>query len=162
MLAFLNLHRQTRYKLFTALSLMAVIISYFMQYSMDYSPCLLCLLQRYVLIFLTMMMASLSCLNRPSPYKLGVQIVGFFTALAGVTVAARQVFLQYTLDGSQMQCIPNLHFMLEQFGLLETLKSISFACAAIDVKILGLTVGVWSLLYFVLVTVYVFLLPAKK
>jgi disulfide bond formation protein DsbB len=72
-------------------------------------------------------------------------------ALGGAAVAARQAWLQHLPADKVPQCGPDLFFMLENFPLSRTLKTLvsgTGECAAVDWTFLGLSIAEWSLAWF--------------
>ena len=73
-------------------------------------------------------------------------------ALGGAATAGRQVWLQHLPADKVPQCGPDLLFMMENFPLSRTLKTLvsgTGECAAVDWTFLRLSIAEWSLLWFV-------------
>ena len=71
-------------------------------------------------------------------------------AAGGFAVAARQVWLQHLPPDRVPQCGPDLYFMLENFPLSRTLKTLvsgTGECAVVDWT-LGFSIAEWSLGWF--------------
>lgn len=129
--------------------IIALLGSAYFQYVEGLEPCPLCLLQRWVLIIITLFL-FVSLLHRQyfKPYAI---IVMFFSTL-GAMVAGRQVWLQHLPEAEQPLCGPGLSFLLENFPLTEALSYVfegSGECAIVDWTFLGQSLAVWSLFIFI-------------
>jgi protein dithiol:quinone oxidoreductase len=101
------------------------------------------------------------------PRHTGIAVYGVLGALlagGGAAIAARQVWLQGLPPDKVPQCGPDLFFMLENLPLSRTLEKLvqgSGECAAVDWKFLGLSIAGWSLVWFVILAVYLLWLAAR-
>jgi disulfide bond formation protein DsbB len=100
----------------------------------------------------------LAALHRPG--RVGTVIYALGAAafsLGGAAVAGRQVWLQHLPPDKVPQCGPDLFFMMENFPLARTLKTLvsgTGECAAVDWTFLRLSIAEWSLLWFAAFFVY--------
>ena len=124
---------------------------FYLQYGQGLQPCPLCLVQRG--FFMAVMAVCLvAALHRPG--RLGTVIYALAAAafsLGGAAVAGRQVWLQHLPPDKVPQCGPDLFFMMENFPLARTLKTLvsgTGECAAVDWTFLRLSIAEWSLLWF--------------
>ena len=72
-------------------------------------------------------------------------------ALGGIATAGRQLWLQSLPADKVPQCGPDLFFMIENFPLSRTLKTLvagTGECAVVDWTFLGLSIAEWSLCCF--------------
>jgi disulfide bond formation protein DsbB len=128
----------------------------FAQYHMGLDPCPLCILQRVV--FMVMGLVFLvGGLHAPRGngrwvYALLVAV----TALVGVGIASRHLWIQSLPPGEVPSCGAPLGYLLStrdaHGGLLGVLRMVltgSGECAKVE-KILGLPIPLWSLIWFVL------------
>ena len=137
---------------------------YFLQFRQGLEPCPLCLVQRgfYYAVGATCLLAVLH-----GPRGGGIAVYGILAALfasGGAATAGRQVWLQHLPPDRVPQCGPDLFFMLENLPLARTLEKLiqgSGECAAVDWKFLGLSIAGWSLVWFVLMAVFVLALSAR-
>ncbi|THF64065.1 disulfide bond formation protein B [Pseudothauera nasutitermitis] len=137
----------------------------YLQHAVGLEPCPMCIMQRYALA-LVGIVALIGALHGPG-FGAARVYAGLVTllALAGGGVAARQSWMQ--LNPPEFpECGPGLEFMLESFGLAETLPMIfrgAGDCSAVDWTFLGLSIANWSLLNFALIAVAgLFLLFRKQ
>ena len=137
---------------------------YYLQYGQGLEPCPLCLVQRGF-FYLIMGIFVLGAIHAPKGW--GKAIYGGVAALfaaAGAGSAGRQVWLQHLPPDKVPQCGPDLYFMLENFPLARTLKTLvsgTGECAVVDWTFLGLSIAEWSLLWFVALLVYAIWLAAR-
>jgi disulfide bond formation protein DsbB len=129
----------------------------YLQYARGLEPCPLCLVQRG--FFVTVMtVCLLAAVHRPG--RLGTAAYGVLAALfalGGAAVAGRQVWLQHLPPDKVPQCGPDLFFMVENFPLSRTLKTLfsgTGECAAVDWTFLRLSIAEWSLVCFAALFVY--------
>jgi disulfide bond formation protein DsbB len=130
---------------------------FFLQYGEGLEPCPLCLVQRGFFIAV-MAVCLVAALHRPRRRGTVVyaSLAGLF-ALGGAAVAARQVWLQHLPPDKVPQCGPDLYFMMENFPLSRTLRTLfsgTGECAAVDWTFLRLSIAEWSLLWFAALFLY--------
>jgi protein dithiol:quinone oxidoreductase len=124
---------------------------FYLQYGKGLEPCPLCLVQRGFFMAL-MAVCVIAALHRPRRRGMLVygSVAGLF-ALGGAAVAARQVWLQHLPPDKVPQCGPDLFFMMENFPLSRTLRTLvsgTGECAAVDWTFLRLSIAEWSLAWF--------------
>ena len=137
---------------------------YYLQHLQGLEPCPLCLVQRgfFYAVAVVCLVAALH-----GPRHIGITLYGVLGALfaaGGAATAARQVWLQSLPPDKVPQCGPDLFFMLENLPLsraLEKLVQGSGECAAVDWKFLGLSIAGWSLVWFVILAVYLLWLAVR-
>jgi disulfide bond formation protein DsbB len=125
---------------------------YYLQYVRGLDPCPLCLVQRgfFYLVMGTLIVAAIHAPRGRGKTLYGA-VAGLFAA-GGVTAAGRQVWLQHLPPERVPQCGPDLYFMLENFPLSRTLRTLvsgTGECAVVDWSFLGLSIAEWSLGWFV-------------
>jgi protein dithiol:quinone oxidoreductase len=124
---------------------------FYLQYGKGLEPCPLCLVQRG---FFMAVMAVCIVAAVHGPRRRGTVVYGLLAALfalGGAAVAARQVWLQHLPPDQVPQCGPDLYFMMENFPLSRTLRTLisgTGECAAVDWTFLALSIAEWSLLWF--------------
>lgn len=125
---------------------------YYLQYVQGLDPCPLCLVQRgfFYAVLVVLAVAALH-----APVGIGKSVYGSLAALfaaGGIAAAGRQVWLQHLPPERTPECGPDLYFMLENFPLSRTLKTLvsgTGECAAVDWTFLGLSIAEWSAAWFV-------------
>jgi len=125
---------------------------YYLQYVEGLDPCPLCLLQRGF-FYAVMIILAAGALHGPKGKGQAVYGSGAaLFALGGAAAAGRQVWLQHLPPDKVPQCGPDLYFMLENFPLSRTLKTLisgTGECAVVDWTFLGLSIAEWSAAWFV-------------
>ncbi len=139
--------------------------AYYLQFARHLEPCPLCIFQRLFYLGAGLVFLAAAIHN---PAKAGRVVYGLLCAmfsLGGAGVAARQVWLQHLPPDQVPECGPGLNYMLDSFPLNKTLKMVlegSGECAKVDWRFLGFSIAEWSLLIFILLAVFSFLLMRKK
>ncbi|MCP5162111.1 MAG: disulfide bond formation protein B [Hahellaceae bacterium] len=129
-----------------------LITAYFMQLVMGLEPCPLCMMQRLAVALVGVVALVGALLN---PRALGVRIIGAVTllsAIAGMALSSRQLWLQHLPADKVPECGPGLEYMLEVFPLLEVIQIAirgTGDCAEVQWTFLGLSIPGWTLLAFI-------------
>jgi disulfide bond formation protein DsbB len=153
---------------FSAAALVCALLlgyGFFLQYYQGLEPCPLCLVQRGF-FFALLAICVVAALH--GPRRRGTiayaSLAGLF-ALGGAAVAGRQVWLQHLPPDKVPQCGPDLFFMMENFPLSRTLKTLfsgTGECAAVDWTFLGLSIAEWSLVWFAALFLYSLWLALRR
>jgi disulfide bond formation protein DsbB len=130
---------------------------FYLQYGKGLEPCPLCLVQRgfFIAVMAVCIVAALHGPRRRGTVVYAT-LAGLF-ALGGAAVAARQVWLQHLPPDKVPQCGPDLYFMIENFPLSRTLRTLisgTGECAAVDWTFLRLSIAEWSLVWFVVLLLF--------
>jgi protein dithiol:quinone oxidoreductase len=131
---------------------------FFLQYVKGLEPCPLCILQRLMLActgILFLIAAIHHPLRRWAAHVYGALIAA--SALTGLGIAIRHVWIQHTPESLRPACGPGLDFLLNTFGPLESLKRIlhgSGECGMVDWTFLTLSIPEWTLIAFTVFAVY--------
>jgi disulfide bond formation protein DsbB len=121
----------------------------FAQHGLGLEPCPLCVFQRVAVIATGAVFLVAAAHN---PGRVGRIFYGALigaTALVGVGVAGRHVWLQTLPPDKVPACGPGLDFMLNAFPFMEVLEIVlsgSGECAEISWSFLGLSMPVWVLI----------------
>lgn len=111
------------------------------------APCPLCVLQRLVLTMIAI------CLTLLIFYEhLLLHTLSLLSAVLGIILAGRQVWLQYYATAIEHGCGAGLLQLMRKYPILDFIKIIfrgQSECASIDYTILGLSLAVWSLISFI-------------
>jgi disulfide bond formation protein DsbB len=137
---------------------------YYLQHIQGLEPCPLCLVQRgcFYAVALVCLVATVH-----GPRHIGITLYALLAALCaacGAATASRQVWLQHLPKDKVPQCGPDLFFMLENLPLSRTLEKLvqgSGECASVDWTFLGLSIAGWSLVWFVVLAVYLVWLATR-
>ena len=124
---------------------------YYLQYVEYLDPCPLCITQRlfYMLIGTVSLIAILS--YRFPRVQRWLALLISLSAIGGITTAGRQVWLQHLPKDQVPECGPGLQYWLENEPLFRTLSLLFKGdgnCAEVQWRFLGLSIGEWSLGWF--------------
>jgi len=134
----------------------AALIGYalYAQYGMGLEPCPLCILQR-VAVIVAGVLFLLAFLHNPADR--GARVYGVLidiTALAGIAVAARQMWIIAQPPGAVAECGASLDYMMAVLPWHEVLAKVltgSGECAKVDWQFLGLNMPTWVLMALVVI-----------
>lgn len=132
--------------------------AYYLQFVKGLEPCPLCILQR-LCMFATGIAFLVAALHHPVRRWAAHLYGGVICALAltGLSVAIRHVWLQHTPESQRPACGPGLEFLYNTFGPLGSLQRIlrgSGECGAVDWTFLGYSIPEWTLVWFIVLSVY--------
>jgi len=136
----------------------------YLQYVLHYEPCPLCMIQRFIFIAMLVLFALATLHN---PKRLGTKIYAALitlTALSGVGVASRHIWIQHLPKDEVPACGPGLDYMLENFPMAEVLKELmhgSGECAAKGWTFLTLNIPEWSLIWYLLLATWVVMIAVR-
>jgi disulfide bond formation protein DsbB len=126
----------------------------FAQYGLGLEPCPLCILQRVAVISVGILFLLAFAHN---PGDRGARVYGVLidlAAIAGILVAARQIWIINQPPGSVAECGASLDYMMAVLPLHEVLGKVlsgSGECAKVDWTFLGLYMPTWVLISLVVV-----------
>lgn len=120
-----------------------------------FTPCPLCILQRYTLILLGVifLLASIFALRKLSIYFFS--FLATIVSLLGIGLSGRQVWLQHS-PNLQESCGASLQYMLQVFPIKRVLQEVFAGSAECTVKgweFLSLSLAEWSLICFSLLLI---------
>ena len=117
---------------------------YYFQYAKGIHPCPLCIMQR--IAFYGIGLSSLLGLLFSARSQYGHAFITLFSSF-GIVMAGRQLYLQHLPAGQAPACAPSFNFMLKNFPLHQTLKTLFYGsgdCAIVHWQFLGLSMAGWS------------------
>ena len=145
------------YRLVSGLLVLASIIgmsfALYLEHVQGLNPCPLCVFQRVGLIAMGLI-ALIAFLHHPKSvlFKRFYALLESLAMLWSAGVAVRHVWLQ-TLPPSEVpSCGPGLNYLIDALPLKMVLQQVlsgSGECAEIDWTLLGLSLPIWSLAFFV-------------
>lgn len=144
------------YRLVSGLLFLASVVgmafALYLEHVQGLNPCPLCVFQRIGLIVLGVV-SLLAFLHHPQSHigKRIYSVLGSIGVVWSLGVAARHVWLQNLPADQVPSCGPGLDYLIEALPLknvLEQVLSGSGECAVIDWSFLGMSLSVWSLLFF--------------
>lgn len=126
-------------------------IALYLQLAWNLIPCLLCMIQRFIILLLGLLFLMGSMFHRRLWLKIHAMVI-FSVSFLGILVSGRQVWLQYFYRGEHVSCSPSLSYMLEHMPFNETLKHLfegNSDCGLIEWSWLDLSIPAWTLIFFV-------------
>lgn len=142
-----------------------MVAAIFFQYVMHLEPCPLCIVQRWFVIAVGLVLLA-GALHNPRVW--GQRVYGALTVLfasLGAAVAARHVWIQNLPPDRQPGCGADLDTMLQSFPLLKTLTLVwagTNDCATVTWRFFGLSMPAWTFLFFAGFVVLGFVLLFSK
>ena len=130
----------------------------YMQLKMGLEPCPLCIFQRIAfaalgLVFLLGALHGLSSRGGRALYG----VLAFVAAAVGAGIAGRHVYVQLLPKDLGSSCGPPLGFLSETMGPFEVFRTVLTGtgdCGNIDWTFLGLSMPMWSLVWFALLAAW--------
>jgi disulfide bond formation protein DsbB len=123
-----------------------------LQHYQGLEPCPLCVFQRVAVIGVGVM-ALIAAVHGPQAWGQRVYAgVMALSAVAGVVVAGRHVWLQHLPADQVPSCGPGLDFWIAALPWQQVVQQVfqgSGECAKVDWTLLGLSLPMWTLMLFV-------------
>ena len=143
-----------------------VLVASYVEPFASMNPCPMCMMQRAIYL-VTAGFALLTLISlRHRILTTIFSILGLLSAITGIAVAARQVWLQHLPKDEVPACGPPLEYMIEVFPIMEVLQSMLMGtgdCAEVQWQWLGLSIPAWSILAFTgLALAHVMIVVKKK
>ena len=137
----------------------------YLQYGLREDPCPLCMIQRviFILIGVICFIAAIHNAGRIGTWVYSTLIA--LTALGGVGVASRHIWLQHLPKDQVPACGPGLDFMLKNFPMAEVWQELmhgSGECATKGWTFLGLGLPELALTWYVILGLLAIFIAVKK
>ena len=133
-------------------ALVAMLVALYLQHYQGLEPCPLCVFQRVAVIGVGVM-ALIAAVHGPQAWGQRVYAgVMALSAVAGVVVAGRHVWLQHLPADQVPSCGPGLDFWIAALPWQQVVQQVfqgSGECAKVDWTLLGLSLPMWTLMLFV-------------
>lgn len=137
----------------------------YLQYGLREDPCPLCMIQRAVFIAIGVLFFIAAIHNAG---RIGSRVYSSLialTALGGVGVASRHIWLQHLPKDQVPACGPGLDFMLQHFPMAEVWQELmhgSGECATKGWTFLGLGLPELALIWYVILGLLAIFIAVKK
>lgn len=134
-----------------ATSVLLVLVASYVEPFASMNPCPMCMMQRAIYLCVGGFALLALLATKHAVAKNIFTSLGLLTSIAGISVAARQVWLQHLPADEVPACGPPLEYMIEVFPLIEVLQSMLMGtgdCAEIQWQFLGLSIPAWSIVAF--------------
>jgi len=130
----------------------------FTQLKMGLEPCPLCIYQRIAFAALGIVFL-LGALHGPLARgaRASYGVLGLVATAVGAGIAGRHVYVQMLPKDMGSSCGPPLSFLSQTMGPLEVFRTVLTGtgdCGNIDWQFLGLSMPMWSLVWFVLLALW--------
>ena len=137
----------------------------YLQYVLRQEPCPLCMVQRVIFIVIGVLffVAALHNAKQVGAKVYSVSIA--LTALGGVAVAARHIWIQHLPADQVPACGPGLDYMLQHFPMAEVWQELmhgSGECAEKGWTFLTLGIPEWSLLCYIALGAWALLIALRR
>jgi disulfide bond formation protein DsbB len=127
------------------------------QYGLGFEPCPLCIFQR-IAVIATGIVFLLAALHHPrSSGALVYGVLAIITALVGVAIAGRHVWIQAQPPGTVAACGATLDYMLDILPVMTVITKVlsgSGECAEINWTLFGLSMPWWVMFSFIALAVW--------
>lgn len=151
-LSYSTVSARVAYAAIAVISFGLIGVGMILQHVVGLQPCPLCIFQRIAYLAVGLL-AALAAFLAPAASARWVGVLVLASALTGLGIAARHVWLQ--MNPESLSCGPGLQIMLENFPLTQVLPKV-FAgggdCAEAGWVFLGLSIAGWSLVWFALLS----------
>jgi disulfide bond formation protein DsbB len=137
----------------------------YLQYGLREDPCPLCMIQRVIFIAIgaIFFIAAIHNAGRIGRWVYSTLIA--LTALGGVGVASRHIWLQHLPKDQVPACGPGLDFMLKNFPMAEVWQELmhgSGECATKGWTFLSLGLPEWALIWYVVLGLLAIFIAVKR
>lgn len=137
----------------------------YLQYVLRLQPCPLCMIQRFIFITIGALFLIAALHNAKQTGAKIYSVLIALTALWGVVVASRHIWIQHLPKDQVPGCGPGLDFMLKNFPISDVWQELvhgSGDCAEKGWTFLTLGIPEWSLVWYVLLAIFAVLVGWKK
>lgn len=136
---------------FLITSLLLGIIFYLQNYD-GFVPCPLCILQRFILFLLGIICLIGSVLSFKKIGRIFLSLLTSITALIGVLLSGRQVWLQHLPLDKNADCGVSLEYLMNALPFDQVIAKVLHGTAECSQKgweLLGFSLAEWSLFFFI-------------
>ena len=119
----------------------------YMQYVKGIEPCLLCMVQRILIMFLGLVFLAACLTARQRTARQVYNGIALVLSVLGLASAIRQVWLQHLPPSAHSYCVPGFGFLIKTAAWKTLLKYSIIGtpeCSHIQWTFLGLSIAQWS------------------
>lgn len=130
-----------------------MVVAAYLQYIRDIQPCLLCMVQRVIVIALAIVFLIASLHRHNNASKRGYNTVNIMLIILGLLSSLRQVWLQHLPPSTQSYCVPGYSFLIKTAAWKTLVKYLLVGtpeCSHIEWTLMGLSAAEWSVVFFAL------------
>ena len=150
-------------KIYFALSILCaalLLTALYLEYVDGIEPCMLCMLQRVLLVMIGIVSLFASLRKYGNVAKNIYNLLIITLSSFGLLSAIRQIWLQHQPISNRGFCVPGYHFLLETAAWKSLLKYLLIGtpeCSRVTWVWLGLSLAEWSAIFFLVLLVMAFL-----
>lgn len=126
--------------------------SVYLQMFDGFAPCPLCTLQRLTFLLLGFWFLFGIFLHAKRWGRIFINVLSILTAIIGIMLAGRQIWLQHTIPTNSNECIASLQYMLEVLPLNQVIQKVLLEggaeCTKRGWEFLHLNMAEWALIWF--------------
>ena len=134
----------------------------YLQHYKGYEPCPMCIFQR-VAIMISGLFFLIGAIHGPRGWGRWVYAgLADLAAIIGAVIAGRHVWLQSLPEDQRPSCGPTLDYLMDMMPLREAVEFVlrgEGQCAKIDAQWLGLSLPFWTMIGFIVLSLYAALTP---
>jgi disulfide bond formation protein DsbB len=137
----------------------------YLQYVLRLEPCPLCMIQRVIFIAIGVLFLIAALHNAKQTGAKVYSVLIALTALGGIAVASRHIWIQHLPKDQVPSCGPGLDYMLKNFPISEVWRELlhgSGDCAEKSWTFFALGIPEWALVWYVLLAVFAVMVGWKK
>lgn len=135
------------------LTVFVLTFSFYMEFIHQLKPCPLCLMQRFCAVTLGLTCVVGFAFQALRQVKI-IALIQCIIAILGLYFSGRQLWLQSLPVEQAVQCMPGLDVLMHYFSWPVILKSFFWGtsdCSQVDWRWFGISIPIWSGMYFVLI-----------
>jgi len=136
------------------LTMLVLLVSFYLQYGEGLAPCPLCLMQRFMMFGL-LFLALRGLLGFAKRRACVLVCFELLFSAGGVFFAARQLWLQSLPAAETGMCLPGIESLMHKLPWQDVIHAFvwgsSTGCGEVDWTFLGFSMPAWSVVYFGLI-----------
>jgi protein dithiol:quinone oxidoreductase len=136
------------------LTMLALLVSFYLQYVKNLEPCPLCLMQRFMM-FGILFFALIGMLKFTRRRACVLACFELLFAAGGIFFATRQLWLQSLPVAETGMCLPGIESLMDKLPWQDVVHAFiwgsSTGCGEVDWTFAGFSMPAWSVVYFGLI-----------
>ena len=152
------------YRWLLLITMLVIIFSFYLEYK-GWLPCPLCVMQRICAFDIALCSIGLMCIQRKFMLRC-LLVVSIFLALSGIFFATHQLWLQHHVAiAANEMCMPGFNMLVRYFSwsvILHTMFWGTSSCSNETLHLLGISMPVWSIIYFIWVLIVLTMANARR
>lgn len=148
----MQLHSRLTYAMQFVVISGLLLFSLYLQFYQGVLPCPLCSLQRVAFMFLAISALIMCVLFRYRAVRLLTNTFSVISAILGIILAGRQIWLQHFPPPTSAECSPSLQYMIHVLPMNELIQKIfsgSAECVDRSWEFMSIGMAEWALVWFI-------------